>query len=178
MHGRVNAIDVRARIMLTMVLWHVRLPIQRAHYYTQFQVAKYLTLPWISKAIYAQEKILFFIGFRLQTCKKLWYLNIYLRFALENLFSFNKSFSPVIFKGIIHPQSSQNEILGYSSWNLATPNSFKIRYSYSWLLLRQEAMSQRSRGKEDTALTSLNPCYFAYFLNQPFHSYVQNIISP
>ena len=125
-----------------------------------------------------QEKILFFIGFRLQTCKKLWYLNIYLRFALENLFSFNISFSTVIFKGIIHPQSSQNEILGYSSWNLATPNSFKIRYSYSWLLLRQEAMSQRSRGKEDTALTSLNPCYFAYFLNQPFHSYVQNILSP
>ena len=39
---------------------------------------------------------------------------IYLRFVLEKFFSFNINFSPVILKGIIHPQSSQNEILIYS----------------------------------------------------------------
>ena len=55
MHGRVNAIDFRACIMLMMVftMQHVRLQIQRKRYYSQFQVAKYLSLPWISKAIYA-----------------------------------------------------------------------------------------------------------------------------
>ena len=137
MHGRVNAIDFRACIMLMMVftMRHVRLQIQRKRYCSQFQVAKYLSLPWISKAIYASEKNNY-IGFRRQTCEKPWYLNINLRFALENLFSFNISFSLVISKGIIHHQSSQNEILRYSSWNFATTNSFKIRYSWCWLLLR------------------------------------------
>ena len=41
-----------------------------------------------------------YIGFRRQTCEKLQYLNIYLRFSLENLFCINTSFSPVIWKWI------------------------------------------------------------------------------
>ena len=65
-----------------------------------------------------------YIGFRRQTCEKLQYLNIYLRFSLENLFCINTSFSPVTWKGIIDPQSSQNEILGYSRWTFVFVYSF------------------------------------------------------
>ena len=71
-------------------------------------------------------------GFRRQTCEKLWYLNIYLGFARENLFSYNICFSPVILKGIIPLQSSQNETLRYSPWNFATPNLFMIRFAVSF----------------------------------------------
>ena len=61
------------------------------------------------------------VGFLLA---KSYYLNIYFRFALENVFSINISFSHVISKGLIHPQSSRNKILVYSSRNFVTLNSF------------------------------------------------------
>ena len=71
-------------------------------------------------------------GFRRQTCEKLWYLNIYLRFALINLFYISISFSPVILKGTINPQSSENEILEYSSRNFATLNSVLNRFALNF----------------------------------------------
>mgnify|MGYP006891514088 CR=1 FL=1 len=71
-------------------------------------------------------------GFRRQTCEKLWYLSIYLRFALVNLFYISISFSPVILKGTINPQSSENEILEYSSWNFATLNSVLNRFALNF----------------------------------------------
>ena len=52
-----------------------------------------------------------YIGFRRQTCEKLQYLNIYLRFSLENLFCINTSFSPVIWKWI-------NRSSKFPKWNV------------------------------------------------------------
>ena len=56
-------------------------------------------------------------SFRIPTSnlRKARYLNTYLRFALINLFYISISFSPVILKGTINPQSSENKILEYSS---------------------------------------------------------------
>ena len=69
------------------------------------------------------------VGFRLA---KSYYLNIYFRFALENAFSINISFSHVISKGLFYPQSSQNKILGYLSWNFVTLNSFMTRFTVNF----------------------------------------------
>ena len=79
-----------------------------------------------------QGKNNIYIGFRRQTCEKLQYLNIYLRFALENLFCIKTNFSPVIWKGMIDPQNSQNEILGYSSWIFAFVYSFMIPFTVNF----------------------------------------------
>ena len=79
-----------------------------------------------------QGKNNIYIGFRRQTCEKLSYLNIYLRFALENLFCIKTNFSPVIWKGMIDPQNSQNEILGYSSWIFAFVYSFMIPFTVNF----------------------------------------------
>ena len=69
------------------------------------------------------------VGFLLA---KSYYLNIYFRFALENVFSINISFSHVISKGLIHPQSSRNIILVYSSRNFVTLNSFMTRFTVNF----------------------------------------------
>ena len=69
------------------------------------------------------------VGFLLA---KSYYLNIYFRIALENVFSINISFSHVISKGLIHPQSSRNEILVYSSRNFVTLNSFMTRFTVNF----------------------------------------------